>query len=350
MAEGGDAAIDAAEFSIRTSRGFPAWLAGVRGSIAFTTYQSGKLFLLGLQASGRLSLVGRSFPRAMGLSLSPDGGRLALATDASIQCFDDIAPSGEADALFAPHQAWITGDIDVHDLGWGADGRPVFVATLFGCIATVSDRHSFRPLWRPPFISKLAAEDRCHLNGMALDEGEPVFATAVSRSDMADGWRDRRSDGGVLVDIESGEIAVAGLSMPHSPRLHDGRLWMLNSGSGEIGTVDLGQGRFDPIALCPGFPRGLAFAGDFAIVGLSLPRGDQGFSGLAIEQVLRERDVDPRCGLAIFDMRSGEMVEWVRLEGLVRELFDVEFLPGMRRPSLISLARGEARQAFSIET
>ena len=106
----------------------------------------------------------------------------------------------------------------------------LFVNTLFSCLATTSETHSFAPLWRPPFVSRLAAEDRCHLNGLAMRDGRAAYVTAVSRSDVADGWRDRREGGGVLVDVATGETLLAGLSMPHSPRWHDNRLWLLELG------------------------------------------------------------------------------------------------------------------------
>ena len=248
----------------------------------------------------------------MGLAASADGRSLALATHYQIHRFDNVLPPGQAnaegfDAVYAPHAAWVTGDLDVHDVGFGADGRPIFVNTLFGCIAAVSDSHSFRPLWKPRFISRLAAEDRCHLNGMAMQDGRPLYATAVSRSDAADGWRDRRADGGVVIDVATGEIVAEGLSMPHSPRLHGGKLWLLNSGTGEFGHVDLEAGRFEPVAFCPGYARGLAFAGSHAIVGLSQARENRTFSGLALDEALASRDTAPRCGLAVIDLASGDM-------------------------------------------
>jgi uncharacterized protein (TIGR03032 family) len=343
------------KFALTTSRHFPEWLASTGGSLAFTTYQAGKLFLIGLQADGRLSVFERSFPRCMGLGVSPDGRSLALATEYQIQRFDNVLAPGQSDAqgydaLYAPHAAWVTGDVDAHDVGFGADGRPVFVNTLFGCIAAVSDGHSFRPLWKPDFVSRLAAEDRCHLNGMAMEEGRPLYATAVSRSDVADGWRDRRADGGVAIDVASGEVAAEGLSMPHSPRLHDGRLWLLNSGAGEFGHVDPASGRFEPVAFCPGYARGLAFAGGQAVVGLSLARENRTFSGLALDEALKRRDAEPRCGLAVIDLGSGDMVHWVRIEGVVRELYDVAFLPGVRRPAAIGFKTDEVKQLISIDS
>ena len=236
-----------------------------------------------------------------------------------------------------------------HDVGFGADGRPLFVNTLFSCIASVSDSHSFKPVWKPKFVSRLAAEDRCHLNGMALEHGCPRFVTAVSRSDVSDGWRDRRVDGGIVIDVESGEVVVEGLSMPHSPRLHQGRLWLLNSGAGEFGYIDLDNGRLEPVAFCPGYARGLAFVGNYAIIGLSLARGNRTFAGLPLDRALQERDTAPRCGLAIIDLEKGDMVGWVRIEGVVSELYDVGVLPNVRRPSLIGFKSDEVRYVISID-
>ena len=133
-------------------------------------------------------------------------------------------------------------------------GRPVFVATDFGCLATLSERSSFTPLWRPPFLSKLAAEDRCHLNGLALEDGRPRYVTAVSTSDVVDGWRDRRQDGGVVLEVPDGRVIASGLSMPHSPRLYRGRLWLHNSGTGQFGSIDPGGGRIRAADLLPRLP------------------------------------------------------------------------------------------------
>ena len=132
---------------------------------------------------------------------------------------------------------------------------------MFGCLATLSQRASFQPLWRPPFLSALVPEDRCHLNGLAMRDGRAAFVTVVSRSDVADGWRDKRRDGGCVLDVASGEAVCTGLSMPHSPRWYRDRLWVLNSGTGELGSVDLASGRFEPIAFCPGYLRGLVVPG-----------------------------------------------------------------------------------------
>jgi uncharacterized protein (TIGR03032 family) len=335
------------KFALTSSRNFPEWLAATRMSVAFTTYQAGKLFLLGVRSDGRLSVFERTFARSMGLAVNVDGRSLALATQYQIHRFDNVLPTGQVspdgfDAVFAPHVGWVTGDVDAHDVSFASDGRPLFVNTKFSCLATVSDGHSFKPIWTPPFISRLAPEDRCHLNGLAPEDGRPRYVTAVSRSDAADGWRDRRADGGIVIDVEKDAIVVEGLSMPHSPRLHDGRLWLLNSGAGEFGYVDIHSGRFETVAFCPGYARGLAFIGRHAILGLSMPRENRTFSGLPLDAALQARNTDPRCGLAIVDLDNGDMVAWVRIEGVVRELYDVAVLPAVRL-SLIGFKTDEVR-------
>ena len=342
------------KFALTSSRNFPEWLAGTGMSVAFTTYQAGKLFLLGVRSDGRLSVFERTFARSMGLGVSSDGRSLVLATQYQIHRFDNVLPAAQVspqgfDAVYAPHAGWVTGDVDAHDVGFASDGRPLFVNTKFSCLAEVSDGHSFKPIWTPPFISRLAPEDRCHLNGLALEDGRARYVTAVSRSDASDGWRDRRVDGGIVVDVETNEIVVEGLSMPHSPRLHDGRLWLLNSGAGELGFVDARSGRFEAIAFCPGYARGLAFVGRHAILGLSMPRENRTFSGLPLDAALQSRHTDPRCGLAIVDLENGDMIAWVRIEGVVRELYDVAVLPNVRRPSLIGFKTDEVRYVLSID-
>ncbi len=191
------------------------------------------------------------------------------------------------------------------------NGRVVFVNTLYSCLATVSDRSSFETLWRPRFISSLVPEDRCHLNGLALVDGAARYVTAISAADVAGGWRSGRRNGGIVIDVRSDDVVASGLSMPHSPRYRHGKLWLLNSGSGELGYIDARNGQFQPVIFCPGYLRGLAFCGDYAIVGLSRPRGNELFSGLSLDDTLRSKAVDPRCGLLVIDLRSATIAHWL---------------------------------------
>ena len=327
----------APRIEVTGSRHFLDWLSGLRAGLALTTYHSNRLFLLGVKRNGSLSVLQRVFERAMGLAVTPEG--LILATRWQLWQFQNaLAPGetvGDYDRLFRPHLAWTTGDLDIHDIGLGSDGRPVFVNSLFSCLATVDERHSFRPLWRPPFISKLAPEDRCHLNGLAMEDGKPRYVTAVSRADVPGGWRSLRQAGGIVIDVASGEIVATGLSMPHSPRLHEGRLWLLNSGTGELGTVDLASGRFEPVCFWPGYLRGLAFHGGFAVVGSSRCREERTFSGLPLDERLQERGAEARSGLAVIDLHTGSASHWLDIGGEVREMYDLQFLPGVRCPGAL---------------
>lgn len=335
---------------LTTSRQFSSWLAEEQLSLAFTTYQAGKIFLIGARDGQRLSVFERTFNRCMGLA--GDGQTLWMSSLYQIWRLENTLPAGQDvdgyDRLYIPRTAYTTGDIDVHDIGIGADGKPVFVATLFGCLATLSETHSIRPLWKPPFISRLAAEDRCHLNGLAMDGTRPAFVTAVSTTDVTDGWRDHRTSGGVLMDVDSNEIVLEGLSMPHSPRLVDGSLYLADSGTGRFGRADLKRGTFEEIAFCPGFIRGVTVYKHFAIVGLSKPR-NKTFNDLPLQDALTEHKVEPRCGLLVIDLRTGDIVHWLRLEGIVSELYDVVALPGVRRPMALGLVSDEIRRTISLE-
>lgn len=186
------------------------------------------------------------------------------------------------------------------------------------------------------------------MNGLAARDGKARYVTCVSQSDVADGWRDRRRDGGCVIDVQSNQTIATGLSMPQSPRWHQGKLWLLNAGSGEIGHIDLATGKFEPLAFCPGFLRGLAFAGDYAIVTLSKPRHDLTFGGLAVDEQLKFRDAQAQCGIQVIHLQTGAISHWLRFEGMVTELYDAVVLPGTVRPMAIGLKNDEIARLITI--
>jgi len=338
------------QLSFSASRQFPDWLQEQRASLVFTTYQAGRVFFAGTREGGRLSLFERFFNRAMGVAV--DGDRLWLASLFQLWKFTNSLQPGQAwgsgyDRLYVPRIGYTTGDIDLHDIGIDGNGNPVFVNTLFSCLATVSADYSFQPLWRPRFVSRLAAEDRCHLNGLAMSRGKARFVTAVGRSDVADGWREHRAAGGLVIDVESSEIVCTGLAMPHSPRIHNGQLYVLNSGQGEFGRVDLATGRFQPIAFIPGYLRGLAFVNRFAVVASSKPR-DGTFSGLPLDERLRDAGVEARCGISVIDLDTGDVVHWIRFDSTITEMYDVAVMPGARRPAALGFRTDEIRRVLTI--
>lgn len=339
-------------FEVTSSRTLPQWLRERNIGLAFTTYQAGKMFLIGTNPQGNISIFERTFARAMGMCVAGDS--IWMSSLYQLWRLENALAPGEAhdgyDKLYIPRVGYTTGDLDIHDVAVDGDGRVVFISTALSCLATVSDTYSVEPLWKPSFISKLAPEDRCHLNGLAMRDGRPRYATAVSQADVGDGWRDHRHEGGIVIDIDSNEIIADGLSMPHSPRWHNGRLWLHNSGTGEFGFIDVDSGsrEFVPLVFCPGYLRGLTFVGNYAIVGLSGPREDGTFQGLALEAALESRSATPRCGLQIIDLATGNVVEWLRISGIVTELYDVAVLANTTRPMALGFKTSEIQHLISL--
>lgn len=334
------------------SRGLAGWLAQHRLSLAITSYQTGRIYLVGSDQQGRVSFFERIFERAMGVV--GNAQRIYLGGLYQLWRFENVLrPNevihGQFDKCYVPRNAQTIGDLDIHELGIRKDGRVVFVNTKYSCLAELSPTHSFKAIWKPKFISKLAPEDRCHLNGLAMVEGEPKYVTAVCKSDSVDGWRERRRDGGVVIDVQTDEIVCEGLSMPHSPRWHNGKLWLLNAGTGQLGWVDFEKKAFVPHAFVPGFARGLSIIGNVAAVGLSKPR-NQRFEGLQLDDELKQRDAEPWCGVQIISLANGDVLNWIRFDGDMGEIFDISFLPNVKHPMMIGLRTTEIRDLITFES
>ena len=334
------------------SRGLASWLSGNRVSLAITSYQNGRVYLVGSDKQGRVSFFERIFERAMGVV--GNAQRIYMGGLYQLWRFENLLRRnemihGQYDKCYVPRNAQTIGDLDIHELWIRSNGKVVFVNTKYSCLAELSQTHSFKPIWKPSFISKLAPEDRCHLNGLAMVDGRPKYVTAVCRSDTVDGWRDRRHDGGVVIDIETDEIVCEGLSMPHSPRWANGKLWLLNAGTGHIGWVDFAERKFVPLAFVPGFARGLSIIGNVAAIGLSKPR-NQRFEGLQLDEELRQRDADPWCGVQIVSLGNGDVLNWIRFEGDISEIFDICFLPKVRNAMVVGLRTAEIRELITFES
>jgi uncharacterized protein (TIGR03032 family) len=255
-----------------------------------------------------------------------------------------IAPPGSHDALYLLRQIHVTGDIDVHEMAWGADGQLWLVNTRFSCLCTLDDAHSFVPRWKPPFVSALLPEDRCHLNGLGLRDGVPRYVTALGETDTLEQWRANRSRGGILMDVATNEVLLRGCSMPHSPRWYGNQLWMLESGDGSLGVVDLESRVFRPVAKLPGFTRGLDFYGPLAFVGLSQVRESAVFSGLPLTERLKERI----CGVWIVNIQTGETVGFLRFEDAVQEIFSVQVLQNTRFPELTEWGNERIANSYAL--
>jgi len=346
-------ALSAVEFHYTQSDSFVALLQQLRVTLLVTTYQANKLLVV-RAAHGGLSTLVRTFERPMGLAV--DDRRMALGTRDQVWFLrnaPDIAPrvepAGVHDACYLPRSSNVTGDIGVHEMAWGGDELWI-VNTRFSCLCTLDPNYSFVPRWRPSFITALAAEDRCHLNGLAMapaDGGrfsKPSYVTALGATDTANGWRQDKAKGGCLIDVSSGELVARDLCMPHSPRWYDGRLWLLESGTGKLALIDPASGRRQVVTELPGFARGLAFAGPSAFVGLSKIRPTSAMDGVP----LAERRDDLKCGVAVVDLRSGQMTAFLEFQTAVEEIFDVQVLPGLRFPEVVGFQKDAIQHTFIV--
>ena len=335
---------DPANSSLRSvhTNTFPALLEQLAASVLVTTYQAGKLVVL-RNDHGVLNTHFRNLMKPMGLAMQ--GGRLAIGCSIDIWEFHNVPAvcpklhesyeykdsTFKHDACFMPRRSHTTGDIQIHEMAW-IDDELIFVNTAFSCLARRSETNSFEPVWRPKFINQLLPGDNCHLNGLAVRDGRVRYVTALGETDMPGGWRENKRDGGILIDVDSNEIIARGLSMPHSPRWYNNQLWLLESGQGTFGKVDVNRGRYEPIVELPGFTRGLSFIGPLAFIGLSQVRESDVFSGIPLVEKLEERT----CGVWVVNIETGETVAFCRFEEGVQEIFAVELLVGARFPDLVN--------------
>jgi uncharacterized protein (TIGR03032 family) len=325
------------EISFEYAPSFVDVLEELRVSLLVSTYQAGKLAVVSAHR-GQLMLSFHNFERAMGIAARAD--RLAVGAQRQVWFLDaapDIAPRlpppGSHDACFLTRSALFTGEIQIHELAFGGRERGELwcVNTLFCCLCTLDERYSFVPRWRPKFISALAAEDRCHLNGFALgDDGQPAYVTVISRSDTPQGWRANKVAGGELIDVRAQETVLRELSMPHSPRWHRGSLWVLDSGRGRLLAVDHSAGMAQCVAELPGYTRGMAMHENVAFIGLSRIRESNVFGGLPIAQ----RRAELKCGVGAIDLKTGRLLAHLEFKSGVEEIFALEVLSGVAFPAL----------------
>ncbi|MCA9213604.1 MAG: TIGR03032 family protein [Planctomycetales bacterium] len=320
--------------SFEHSTDFAGLLESLSQTLMITTYQAGKLVSIGAK-DDQLDISFHNFKRPMGIAQSADKSSFSVASEDMIwhmQRADSIAnqlePKQKYDSCYFARSSSVTGDIQAHEMAYCGD-RLWVVNTLFSCLCTLDHKHSFVPVWRPKFISQLAPEDRCHLNGVACVDGRPKYVTAMAQSDTAGGWREDKVNTGCLIDVDSGDAIVSGFAMPHSPRVHDGRIYLLDSGRGGLVQIDL-NGQAETIARFPGYTRGLAIHNKIAFVGLSRIREKSAFVGVPIA-VDRER---LKCGVAVVDLNRRQLLGQFEFQEGVSEIFDVSLLPN---PGIVSI-------------
>lgn len=337
-----------APFSCQFSPNLPELLMQLNCTIALTTYQAGKLVFISAKDENELVQLPRTFSKAMGLALHDD--KLAVATKSELIVLKNdprLAPNypkspNKYDALFMPRATYYTGGVDIHDIDWGTDGL-WGVNTSFSCLCLIDDEFSFTPKWQPHFVSELASEDRCHLNGLAMENGKPKYVTALGTGNSLQSWRENVVKGGVVMDVESNEIVVPNIPMPHSPRLYDGKLFMLTSATGDVVMADPEKGTFGSLINLKGFVRGMARIGDYLFVGLSkLRQNSSTFKYLEIAKLANEAGID------VIHIPTGSRVAYLRYLASVEEIYDVQLLPNITRPGIVNTMGELHHQGLSI--
>ena len=343
---------------IFASPGFPDWLAAQRMTLLGAARDRNMLFCMGTDADGQFNLYDRLFEGCSGLFRR--GGHLYVAGRDRIWHLQDFhgaqTTAGSADGVptdasgvFHPKALHYLGNVAAHELIEDHLGRIVFANTQYSCVSAITrGAASFEPVWAPPFAAAIESADACHLNGIGRDAAGVVrWVTGCGTTSDNAGWRQMRVGGGWFIDRLSGDTLASGLSMPHSPREHEGSLYVLSSGAGYFGRIDRDKGVFEPLVLCPGFARGMVFVGGYAVIGLSKPRGSA-FSGLPLDEALARYRVAPRCGWMVVDLNTMKTVHTLYLEGTVSEIQDVCAIKGHALAMIHNHETAHSRNAVEV--
>jgi len=304
-------------------------------SLAVSTYQAQKVIILSPTDGDKLMQLPRTFPTAMGMAI--DDNRLAVATKNTVEILENSESlsknypqkPGVYDAMYLPRATYYTGPLDLHDMAFEGKDKLIAVNTNFSCLSYIDQHFNFTPFWQPPFIDDLLPEDRCHLNGMALENGEIKYLTALGKTNIPGGWREHKMQGGIIMEYPTGRIILDGLGMPHSPRIFDGKLYVLNSTQGELICVDPENGTYEVVCRLGGFARGMDRVGDYLFIGVSkLRHNSKSFSDLPIAKT-------SFAGVVAVYLPYGSIAGGIKYQMTVDEIYDVKAIKSLR-PSILS--------------
>lgn len=336
-------------FDCEYSPQFAELLHKLNISLAISTYQANKVIVLSAVDTDKLIQLPRTFNSPMGMATAKDS--LAVATRNEVIVLRNNQGLAKSypnkpdvyDGMYVPRSRYMTGHVAMHDMMFDEDGSSLTgINTLFSCVCKIDHQYSFTPIWKPPFISELASEDRCHLNGLASENGEIKYVTALGNTNGTQGWRDNKMQGGIVMEYPSGKIIKDGLGMPHSPRVYDGKLYVLNSTQGELIKIDPDTGTHEVICQLGGFARGMSRHGDYLFIGVSkLRHNSWAFKDLPIAET-------SFAGVVAVYLPYGSVVGNFKYSMTVDEIYDVKVLPGLKRPSILSPDMDIHQQALSI--
>lgn len=328
-----------APFSCKYNPQLPELLMRLHCSIAISTYQAGKLVFLSPKNENALVQLPRHFEKVMGIAEDIESDKLALACKDEVIVFANSkalakhypkAPN-TYDALYMPRLTYHTGALDIHDLSFGINNQLYAVNTLFSCITKIDDDFNFTPYWKPAFIDKIVSEDRCHLNGMAMKNGLPKYATAFNAGNTKQSWRANVTKTGIIIDVETNEIIAENLGMPHTPRVFGDDLYVLLSATGELVKININTGKYDVVTHIGGFVRGMSIYKDYLFIGQSkLRKNSSTFAKLPFA------DKANIAGIKVVHLPTGSIVGQIQYQTSLDEIYDVHVLPGKVRPNIMN--------------
>ena len=337
-----------APFTIQFTPQLPELFEQLNCTLALSTYQAGKIIFISSKNTEELVQLPRNFDKAMGIALKQD--KMAVALKDEVLVLKDSPELGNAypdkpnvyDGMYMPRMVYFTGALDIHDMEWCGD-KLTAVNTLFSCLIEIDGDYSYRPIWRPDFITGLSSEDRCHLNGMAVKDDKPFVLSAFSTTDTAQGWRDDITKTGVLIDYATKEIVASGLGMPHSPRLFGGKLIVLLSATGSIVEVDYQSGSVKELLNLGVFVRGMDVIGDYLFVGVSKLR--QNSSTFAKLNIAKESNW---CGVEVIHLPTMARVGRIKYLTSVDEIYDVKIIPNKKRLNVINTMKNTHKKGLHL--
>jgi|TARA_B110000116_G_scaffold107851_1_gene93661 uncharacterized protein (TIGR03032 family) len=338
-------------FSCQFSPQVPELLQKLNCTIAISTYQAGKLVFISAKDENSLTQLPRNFQKAMGIAEDKNKEKLALACKDEIIIFKNSpelanyypkAPK-KYDALYMPRSTYHTGALDIHDLSFGNNNKLFAVNTLFSCIVKIDNDYNFTPFWSPPQINKITSEDRCHLNGMAMHNGEPKYATAFNNGNTPQSWRDKITETGVIYDIEKNKIIAEGLAMPHTPRIYNGELYVLLSATGELVKINKENGTYDVVVKIGGFVRGMSLHKDYLFIGQSKLRKNSSTFG----KLPFAKDAN-QSGIVIVHLPTASIAGKITYLTSLDEIYDIHILADKTRPNILNTLTEDYKEGLSI--
>jgi len=335
-------------FQFSYSGSMPKLLQQLNCSLALSTYQAGKVIFISALDNQKLIQLPRSFIKAMGIALKGDKMAIACIDEvilfrASTQLATHYPKKPKVyDTMYFPRVTYHTGALDIHDIDFCNQGLCA-VNTNFSCIVKIDEHYNFTPIWKPSFISKATSGDHCHLNGMAVENGEIKYVTAFAETDAPRAWTKNLKTSGLLIDYASNKVIVRDLAMPHSPRSLGDNIYVLQSANGTLLRINKSTLEKEVLFQYDGFLRGLSIHQGYAFIGLSKIREESSsFGKLGI------KDTANKAGVIAIELSTGKHVASLFYENSVDEIYDVQVLPSMNRPSILNTIKEDHKKGLSL--